>query len=375
MVLPAELLQVTYAGELREYLARNYAELTVITFRRLIFEGIQQETVLLMGVRSAGGSAEMSFLQLDRADQLDQRLTRTINRVSADLDHAREKWTQYYLSHRELGLIRELERSETLTALGNLAHVDVGIVTGRNEFFVLRPSEAERFGVTEFCLPLVGRSAQIQGLALRADEWADLSREDGKCLLLQLGRTPRSQLSPQALAYVEHGESMGYHTGYKCRIRQPQWWFVPSVAVPDAFMLRQIHDGPRIIANKASATCTDTIHRVRVRSGVDPGWLAGASMNSVTFAFSEIRGRSYGGGVLELEPNEADALPFPVPRNQSSLPLDELDLLTRRKESHHILDEVDRLVLRECGMTSAETALVRGIWVNLSTRRRERKAS
>src|SRR6185503_1762440 len=42
MVLPAELLQVTYAGELREYLSRQYSHLIVVTFRRLIFGGIQQ---------------------------------------------------------------------------------------------------------------------------------------------------------------------------------------------------------------------------------------------------------------------------------------------------------------------------------------------
>ena len=371
MVLPAELLQVNYASELREYLARNYSELSVITFRRLVFDGIQQETVLLLGVRSIDDHAAMSFLQLESAAELGSKTLEDVERVNVDLDHGREKWIQYYLSARELGLIRELERSDALTTLGDLAQVDVGIVTGRNEFFVLRPSEADELGVREFCLPLVGRSAQVPGLELRLDEWHALVQADGKCLLLQLGRTPRSELSPESLAYVERGESLGYHTGYKCRIRLPEWWFVPSVTVPDAFLLRQIHDGPRIITNHARATCTDTIHRVRVNHGVDPDWLAAASMNSVTFAFSEIRGRSYGGGVLELEPNEADGLPFPRPRE--ALPLPDLDLWTRRKEADQILDEVDRLVLQDCGITSVESAVIRDVWRKLSRRRMARK--
>lgn len=372
MVVPAELLQVTYASELRAYLARSYSELTVVTFRRLVFDGIQQETVLLLGTRSASGHpASMSFIELDHTEDLTAALVEDAERVRVDLDHAREKWTQYYLSARELGLVRELERSDALTTLGEVAQVDVGIVTGRNEFFVLTPSQADALGVRSFCMPLVGRSAQIPGLVLRGEEWQGLVEADSRCLLLQLGRTAREDLTPEALAYVEQGEAAGYHTGYKCRIRQPQWWYVPSTAVPDAFLLRQIHDGPRIILNSAEATCTDTIHRVRVNPGIDPGWLAAASMNSVTFAFSEIRGRSYGGGVLELEPNEADGLPFPRPGVQ--LPLADLDLWARRKEADQILDEVDRLVLADCGLTAAEIRAVRDVWRKLSGRRLARK--
>lgn len=372
MVVPAELLQVTYAGELREYLARSYSDLVVITFRRLVFDGIQQETVLLLGVRSeTGDAATMSFLELDTAHDLTAQTISTAGRVRADLDHGREKWTQYYLSAKELGLIRELEASDSLTTLGELAAVDVGIVTGRNEFFVLTPSKALALGVREFCLPLVGRSAQIPGLVFSKGEWQDLADDDGRCLLLQLGRTSRDDLTEDALAYVEDGEAAGYTTGYKCRIRLPEWWNVPSARVPDAFLLRQIHTGPRIVVNKAGATCTDTIHRVRVRDGIDAGWLAAASMNSVTFAFSEIRGRSYGGGVLELEPNEADALPFPRPT--CVLPITDLDLWARRKDAAQILDEVDRLVLAQCGLSAREITSTRGIWRKLSARRMERK--
>ena len=123
--------------------------------------------------------------------------------------------------------------------------------------------------------------------------------------------------------------------------------------------------------NSAQATCTDTIHRVRVNTSVDAGWLAAASINSVTFAFSEIRGRSYGGGVLELEPNEADGLPFPRPGVE--LPLADLDLWARRKEADQILDEVDRLVLADCGLTATEITDVRAVWRKLSNRRLERK--
>ena len=372
LVLPAELLQVTYAGELREYLARKYSRLTVVTFRRLVFDGIQEETVLLLGVRQDSVSADMSFVELEGLEGLTDGLIHRADSVKVDLDHAREKWTQYYLSPAELGLIRELEKCDAFCTLGDLAEVDVGVVTGRNEFFVLSGEEGRRHKVLPWCLQLVGRSAQIPGFVLREEDWRRLAEENGKCLLVQFGAVERAALAMPALAYVEYGEQMGFDKGYKCRIRLPRWWKVPSHWAPDAFLLRQIHDGPRIIQNRANATCTDTIHRVRAAKGVDSGWLAAAAMNSLTFAFAEIRGRSYGGGVLELEPTEAEGLPFPRD-GRRQLSVDDLDTWARGKSVERILEEVDRLVLAPAGLSDSDIRVLRGIWKKLHERRKSRK--
>jgi len=371
LVLPAELLQVTYAAELREYLARKYSHLTVVTFRQLLFDGIQEETVLLLGVRHDSVAAQMSFVELDGLHDLRLDPLNAPDPVEVDLDHAREKWTQYYLSPAELGLIRELEESNVFGTLGDFAAVDVGVVTGRNEFFVLTQEEAKRHDVLQWCLPLVGRSAQIPGLVLRQEDWQRLVAHNGKCFLVQFGDIDRCALPEAPLAYVTHGETKRFHEGYKCGIRAPRWWNVPSVWAPDAFLLRQIHDGPRIIQNRAGATSTDTIHRLRAVQHVDSGWLAAAAMNSLTFAFAEIRGRSYGGGVLELEPTEAERLPFPKPG--AHLPLDDLDAWARRNGVEHILAEVDRLVLKPAGLTSSDVDVLRGIWRKLYERRARRK--
>ena len=62
--------------------------------------------------------------------------------------------------------------------------------------------------------------------------------------------------------------------------------------------------------NGAKATSTDTIHRVRVKKDVDIRLLTTVFFNSLTLAWAEVCGRSYGGGVLELEPREAEELPI-----------------------------------------------------------------
>ena len=178
-------------------------------------------------------------------------------------------------------------------------------------------------------MPLVSKSAHLRGVVFARKDLARLRAEDALCQLLAVdGAVERAE--DEALdAYVAAGEADGVHEGYKCSIRK-RWWVVPSIWTQDAFLLRQIHDHARIIASTAGAMSTATIHRVRMRDGLPPARLAAASVNSVTFAFAEVMGRSYGGGVLELEPTEAEGLPFPDPQTMTADDVKRVDALLRR---------------------------------------------
>lgn len=371
MVLPAEVMQVGYASELRSYLANRYQQLTLVTFKRLIFEGILQETVLLLGVRGSGDPATIRTLELEDARSLPQGNSQAgYGSEALLLDHSREKWTQYFLTSRELGLLRECEASKAFRRLGDLGEVDVGVVTGRNEFFVLTGTAAESLGLSDHCCRLVGRAAHVAGVALTDEDWRQLSEGDARVHLLVLGDHPLSQLSRAARAYIAQGEATGMHTGYKCRIRLPHWWKLPKPWAPDAFLLRQIYDGPRIVRNLAGATATDTLHRVKCREGVDADKLAALSVNSLTWAFAEVKGRSYGGGVLELEPREAESLPYPALEAEVSLA--DVNAIVRHAGTESAMEEVDRLVLKAAGLTKHDLAMLRSIWAKLATRRRSR---
>lgn len=118
-----------------------------------------------------------------------------------------------------------------------------------------------------------------------------LADDDQRVHLLHL--TPINGTKPKgALAsYIRLGEQQSVHRGYKCSIRTP-WYAVPSVYVPDAFVFRQIYDFPRMVLNKAGATATDTIHRMRCKDG-DPKAIITNSYSYLTAASAEIEGRSY----------------------------------------------------------------------------------
>jgi adenine-specific DNA methylase len=78
LVLPAELLQVSYAAQLRDYLLSHYSAITLITFERLVFDGVMQEVVLFLGVRGKG-PAEMRTVHLkdigSRSREVDEILS------------------------------------------------------------------------------------------------------------------------------------------------------------------------------------------------------------------------------------------------------------------------------------------------------------
>ena len=174
--------------------------------------------------------------------------------------------------------------------------------------------------------------------------------------------------------YLQEGENEKINEGYKCRNRK-RWYDVPSIYVPDAFMFRQIHQAPLLVANHAKTTSTDTIHRVRVADMVKVDQLCASTINSLTFAWAEVCGRSYGGGVLELEPSEAEELPVPY-HQAADVDLGYLDNKLREGDLKAALDHADDVMLRKgCGFSKKEIKIVRSVWDTLRSRRQRRKHS
>jgi adenine-specific DNA-methyltransferase len=373
MVVPAELLQVNYAAELRRFLSDYYHQLTIVTFKRLVFDDIQQEVVLLLGERNGGGRAGIRAVELERLDALDSY--RYMDFSSGELkpmDHSTEKWTQYFLSEDEIRLLRDLRANGKLTGAGEVIDVDVGIVTGQNQFFVLDSERANERGLKGHTLRIVSRSGHLKGVIFSGADWRANVKKKLPAYLLNLPDVPPNELPEAAREYVEAGEKAGLNAGYKCRIRN-RWYVVPSVWTPDAFMLRQVHAFPKIILNKSGATCTDTIHRVKFRNGVKGRDVAAAFLNSLTFAFAEVTGRSYGGGVLELEPNEAERLPIPL-GGAEKLDLGQIHELLLNSDVNGVLDMADKVLLVDgLGLTGEEAKMLRGIWQKLRDRRVQRK--
>ena len=377
LILPAELLQVSYAAQLRSFLTDHFSRIDLVACNELFFDRAEQEVLLLLADEARAVPAGNSPCQvtLTEADSIANILERRPEDVLAGASpktvcHDSEKWLKYFLGVSEIAFMRELRASRVAVPLKTYASVNVGVVTGKNQFFVLRQSEIDARRLQGHTIPLVSRSAHLVGARIDEGDWNQLAGCDQLVNLLHL--SPINGVKPTGAleSYVAFGEKQDVHKGYKCSIRVP-WYAVPSVWIPDAFMFRQIYDFPRVVLNNAEATSTDTIHRMRCKT--KPHAVIANTYTSLTAASSEIEGRSYGGGVLELEPTEAVRLMMPA-KLGPALPLAECDRLVRDNRLNDVLDQNDRLVLRETmGLSEKECKTLRQIWQKMRDRRLARR--
>lgn len=372
MVIPAELFQVNYAAETRRFLSDYFSKLTILTFRQLVFPDIQQEVVLLLGEHNGNAQTEIQVYELDNLDELKNFLTISSVAQFKPMDHSTEKWTQYFLDSEEIELLRRLRQHPHFKTMHQVIDIDVGVVTGQNKFFILQNNEAVERSLIPFTRRIVTRSAHLDGAVFTEADWLNNSSIEYGSYLFTPEDVPMDELPNEVQEYILSGEALGFHTGFKCRTRK-RWYIVPSLWIPEAFMLRQVHSYPKLILNKSGATCTDTIHRVRFLNGINPAIATAAFVNSLTFAFAEVSGRSYGGGVLTFEPTEAEHLPIPM-MNADRLDLVQIDALLRENNINEVLDITDEvLLIQGLGLTLQEAAVLRNIWIKLRDRRINRK--
>src|SRR6185312_1786135 len=215
----------------------------------------------------------------------------------------------------------------------------------------------------------------IPGLQITAGEFDGVRSQGERCLLW----TPGERLTRAERAYVQHGEDLGYDGRYKCRVRSP-WFRVPGVITPDAFLTYMSDVVPRLCLNRAQVVASNNLHTVRL-PGV-PAALRKAFVvafyNSATLLSCERVGRSYGGGVLKLEPREADRILVPsvdlVARHKDSLSrlAARVDTAVRQGREGSLDDataEVDAILFEEEGVARSEMAAAR---TTLHERRRSR---
>lgn len=378
LVLPAELLQVTYAAQLRSYLTDHFTRLDIIACNELFFERAEQEVVLLLadGALSAASEANTCRVALTAAATVseitDSKPTRLLAKAETKtIRHDSEKWLKYFLDNRQISFMRALRESKITAPMSLHASIDVGVVTGKNEFFVLSTDQVDTLGLGDYTTPLVSRSAHLKGSRLAKADWKSLAAAGDRVHLLNVSRIQAVKLSAKLRRYIDEGERNEFHTGYKCSIREP-WYLVPSVWVPDGFAFRQIYDFPRMVLNTSGATSTDTIHRLRSK-GEKPERIIANTYTWLTAASAEIEGRSYGGGVLELEPTEAERLLMPALLN-GAMPLAEVDQLVRAGKLDAVLEENARVVLRgHMGLSAGDCALLKDVWTKMRDRRNSRR--
>ncbi len=309
LILPGELIHATYAAPLREHLRRIFGEVHVVSFRQPVFPDVQEEVVLLLASEKDRGPGRLGLIEVESGLDLSD-LGAVLARAEVfPLGEEPEKWLPG-TTHPGIVDLDELHGRGLLSPLGDVGKANIGFVSGANEYFVLTLAEAAHWRLPESSLrPALIKARQIPGLQITAADLARVRSEGERCLLW----SPGEKLSQPEQAYVRWGEDQGYAERYKCRVRSP-WYKVPGVITPDAFLTYMSDAVPRLCANRARAISSNTLLTIRL-SGI-PAALRRAFVtafyNSATLLSCERVGRSYGGGVLKVEPRAADRILVPA---------------------------------------------------------------
>jgi adenine-specific DNA methylase len=366
MVVPAEIIHVMHAQSLRAYLGRECRRLAIVDPEELWFADTLQGAVLLLAEK-----------RRDRADQAKgvgiypvhdrEFLARSPAEVFAapsliNGKTAEGKWTRALLDSRARSLLDALEQETHVHRFADVATVDVGIVTGANNFFLVDDETVERFKLRRWAHPMFGRSEHCPGIIYDRAQHRANAKAGHPTSFLWLDED--AERDPSVRAYIRSGEREELHTRYKCRIRKP-WYTVPSVYATEIGMLKRSHHMPRLILNRAGAYTTDTAYRIRSR--VDTGHLVGSFINPLTALSAELEGRHYGGGVLELVPSEIERVLIPL----ASIKLDvtALDAAVRSGPMDDLVEANGATILGSLGLSKADVHLLMSSWAKLRNRR------
>jgi len=370
MVIPFEICHASYAVPVLDFLARTFRSVTFLTFKKKLFPDLNEDTLLLLAEdKGQHDEASFSIRDLPTAGALaniqseDRRPIRATRRLNVkEISSGEERILESVIPRRARDLYRELRKGEFVRRLGDLADVGIGYVTGANDFFHFSAEDLRRWRIpARFLKKAVRRGRDLSGLRFTLADWSNSYGKSEAGYLLHI--QPNDDVPEEVGRYLLHGQKIGINKGFKCRTRQP-WYAVPHVRLPNAFLSYMSGVSPKLAANDANVYAPNTLHVLRLRpdSEMTADALAALWQTSLTRLSVEIEGHALGGGMLKLEPSEAESvlLPGPGPSDGAleSLAV-QLDALSRQNEGSKARELADHLILRKiAGLSKQDCAIL-----------------
>nr|WP_181717111.1 N-6 DNA methylase [Psychrobacter sp.]QJS05557.1 modification methylase [Psychrobacter sp.] len=368
MIIPSEIIHVTHARPLREYLEKTCTKILIIDPKEIWFEGTLQGAVMIFAEKKSSPNSVFQGIGIYQVQGLDflnidpDELFINTNKIASET--ASGKWTKGLLTNEEWLLVSRATSHKDVHQFTDIARVDVGIVTGANAFFLVNDDTVEKYNLHQYSYPMFGRSQHCKGV-IYDDQQHKSNKDNGLPTNFLYITEDFDDLSEDVQEYIEVGEGQELHNRYKCRIRKP-WYKVPSVYTTNLGMLKRCHEFPRLIFNEIEAYTTDTAYRIRTE--LSPELLTYCFINPLTAITAELEGRSYGGGVLELVPSEIEKIYIPLPESLD-YDISELNKNIKAGNLESVLKSQGDKIFKALGFTQEEGDKLFNIWQKLKGRR------
>lgn len=375
LVLPAELLTVGYAAEVRRFLLRRFAKVRLVLFEQRVFPEVLEDTVLLL----AEGTGKASHFEVYQAKTAEDLSNLNINGWMDHRPDSSDRWTPALLDVATYGTFLDATDSANIGHLGDWGSAYLGAVTGNNSFFCLNDELVARFqlgrGDIRPILPPGGR--YLKGLTFSSTAWDAHRKENKRVFLFRPGESP----SAAAANYIAWGEEHGVDKAYKCKVRSP-WWRVPVTSRPDFVITYMNDERVRFVHNASGADILNSVYGFRLAQSseneISARHLPISLLNSLTLLSAELCGRVHGGGMLKHEPRDFDKLVVPsrecLANAQEKLTVIEAQIgsLLRKSAISEAVRLVDDILLVEtAGLSQSKIGVVREAREKLFQRRRQ----
>jgi adenine-specific DNA methylase len=313
-VVPAEIGHAPYATPLLEYFATKFSVVHIVATRDKLFPDLSEDCWLLYAEGYGGQCDVFRFTPLERFEPTNRPPQRY---AAVSIKEWRSKWNcklRPFLLPRVVRDTYSHVVAERHTArLGQLARIGIGYVSGANDFFHLRPSQAKRLDIPRALLhPTVRNGRALPTGRLCKDAVNEWIRADDPVLLLRLHDA--CDLPSSVRAYLDSADGRQARTGYKCRTRTP-WYVVPDVQVPEFFLSYMSGLEPTLSRNLAGCTGTNSVHVIRTTTATAANRIESVWGDDLVQLSCEIEGHPLGGGMLKLEVREAARVVIP-PRSR-----------------------------------------------------------
>ena len=303
-IVPSEFFATCYGVQIKRYLMGNRRLRHLVLFdasERIFPEAATTACVLLFeGAPCSGFEVWHMSGKADAqrfAAVCSEQAGRAANAVASyDSISAEANW-------QNLGMASMYDDGCGLVPLSAYGAIKRGIATGANEFFVLRPSEAESLRLPISALqPCVASAKAIDSPVFDDAAWGLLHQADRPCYLFD---GVAGLETDSAQRYLAHGESLGYHLRYLTSRRKP--WFKLESRKPAPLLLPVFsRSGFPVVFNRSGVVNLTAFHGFYPKvefAGLAPRIWQYFKSDDASRAI-EAQQRSYGDGLKKLEPGD-----------------------------------------------------------------------
>ncbi len=353
-VLPSSFIHAAYSTQIKKLFQKKFDRILVIPVKERFFieEGAKESTVILLADgwnnSSQDGSSQICF-----ADSSQQ-----VKKIIQDWDEGRmhvknspapESFENSWLSDNAKLLLDNLTENNSTHLLGSFATIRIGIVTGANKFFIINQELADKNNLPKSALkPILAKMSQTNSISLSSAKLEKNRLNNLKNLLLDTSGRKSKPVTLYLLGFPR--DKLESIATFK---KRAIWHQPDDNQYPDAFLSYMSNSAPRMILNRANTTSTNTIHRIYFDPCINESrqmLIAISLLSSYSQLSAEIVGRSYGSGVLKLEPGEAKRLSLVLPDTLSTSDIqkafNEVNLLLETEEYDKAYKRVDSLILK-----------------------------